>query len=355
MKSRNILSALVMVFGLGGLCLGSAGSTPQRTLLALSKKAHTLSVVDPVSLKVLATMPVGPDPHEVIATADGKTAYVSNMGQDYHEIDVLDLVGQKALPSIDIFPLLSPHGLDFAQGKVWFTAQGSKAIARLDPATQKVDWIMGTGQDFTHMIYVTPDAQHIYASNKNSGTISLFELVEGKPFMPPKGNKRPKGMPKDFKPPKPQKQWEQTLVPVAEGSEGFDVSPDGKELWTASGMDGTVSIIDLKTKKVVQTLEGAAPGANRLKFTPDGRQVFVSSLGDGNLTVLDAASRKVVQVIPLGNGAAGIQMDGPDGRAFIGCTGDDFVAVVDLKTLKVIGHLDVGGMPDGLAIATLLP
>ena len=39
--------------------------------------------------------------------------------------------------------------------KSWFTAEGSKSIGRYDPASGKLDWSMGTGQDRTHMIYVT--------------------------------------------------------------------------------------------------------------------------------------------------------------------------------------------------------
>ena len=38
-------------------------------------------------------------------------------------------------------------------------------------------------------------------------------------------------------------------------------------------------------------------------------------------------------------------------RAFIGCTGDNYVAVIDLATLIITGHIDVGGGPDGLAWA----
>jgi DNA-binding beta-propeller fold protein YncE len=52
-----------------------AQSTPSRSLLALSKRNHTLAIVDPKTLQVIARAPVGPDPHEVIASSDGKTAY----------------------------------------------------------------------------------------------------------------------------------------------------------------------------------------------------------------------------------------------------------------------------------------
>jgi DNA-binding beta-propeller fold protein YncE len=84
-------------------------------LLALSKNDHTLAMIDPVSLKVVARVPVGPDPHEVIASADGKTAYVSNYaGGSLHELDIIDLVALKPITQFDTKPLIGLHGLNFA-------------------------------------------------------------------------------------------------------------------------------------------------------------------------------------------------------------------------------------------------
>jgi YVTN family beta-propeller protein len=34
---------------------------------------------------------------------------------------------------------------------------------------------------------------------------------------------------------------------------------------------------------------------------------------------------------------------------FVACTPDNYVAVVDIKTLAVVNKIDVGGNPDGLA------
>ena len=129
-------------------------------MLALSKTDHTLAIVDPVSLNVIARVPVGSDPHEVIASTDGKTAYVSIYGGgSFHELNVIDLVAKKPLTNVDTRPLFGPHGLVFVDGKAWFTAEGSKAIGRYDPATGKLDWSMGTGQDRTHMLFVTANTK----------------------------------------------------------------------------------------------------------------------------------------------------------------------------------------------------
>lgn len=126
--------------------MGAAQSTPDRSLLALSRHNHTLAIVDPGTLQVIASAPVGPDPHEVIASADGKTAYVSIYGGGrYHSLSVIDLVAQKALPDVDTGALNGPHALASVGGKIRFTAEGAKAIATYDPASSKIDWIMGTG------------------------------------------------------------------------------------------------------------------------------------------------------------------------------------------------------------------
>src|ERR1700753_261294 len=166
----------------------AAQQVPQKTLLALSKADHTLSVIDPVSFKILAKLPVGTDPHEVIASTDGKMAFVTIYGGgSLHELDGFDLVAQKSVAVVDTKPFMGPHGVDFAQGKAWITAEGSKAVASYDPATGKFDWAMGTGQDRTHMIYVTPDAKRIYTTNVNSGTVSILQDTLVKGFGPPPG------------------------------------------------------------------------------------------------------------------------------------------------------------------------
>ncbi len=319
-------------------CLAQA--TPARSLLALSKSDHVLAIIDPATLKVIARVPVGSDPHEVIASSDGTRAYVTIYGGgSLHELNVIDLVGQKALPSIDTRPMMGPHGITFVDGKVWFTAEGTKTVVRYDPASGKFDWVMGTGQDRTHMIYVTGDGKKVYTTNVSSGTVSILadSLIKPNPF------------PNGFTPP-PHHDWVQTLIPVSRGSEGFDVSPDGKELWTAASDDGTIAIVDLAGKKLIAKIDAKALGANRLKFTPDGKRVLVSSLRTGDLVIYDVATRKEVKRLKTGSGAAGILIDDDGSRAFIGCTGDNYVAVINLRTLEVAGHIDIGGA-DGLAWA----
>ena len=347
---------LAFLLGLTAASVLWSESTPREALLVLSKGDHTLAIVDPSTLKVVAKAPVGQDPHEVVASTDGKVAYVSIYGGGaYNTIDRIDLIGQQRLPSIDLGPLRGPHGLMFVGGKTWFTAEAAKAIGSYDPAKGAVDWILGTGQDRTHMIFVTGDTKRIFTTNVSSATVSIIEKSARTGFGPPPGP--PPGQGPGGPPPggprgpmgSPGGDWEQTVVPVGRGAEGFDVSPDGKELWAANAQDGTVSIIDLAAKRVTDTLQANVRGANRLKFTLDGKLVLITSLSGAGLAILDSATHKELKRIPIARGAAGIQLQPNGSRAFIACTGEGYVAVLDLKTLEIAARIDAGPGPDGLA------
>ena len=191
------------------------GQTPSPALLVLEKNDKSLAIVDPSTLKVVGRVPAGEDPHEVVASDDGKFAYISNYGAfqaPQHTISIADLSTQKPMPAFDLGALRAPHGLEFVNGKVYFTAEGSKVIGRYDPATRLLDWTLGIGQNRTHMLVVSKDESRIFTANVNSDTISILDRDN---------NGDASG-------------WIETSISVGKGPEGFDVSPDGKELWAAN-------------------------------------------------------------------------------------------------------------------------
>jgi YVTN family beta-propeller protein len=297
-------------------------------LLVLNKEEATLAIVDPSAGKVLGKVPTGEGPHELVASTDGKTAFASNYGTGSapgHTISVIDIAAQKELRRVDVAPLSRPHGLSFVNGKLYFTAEANKRIARYDPATNNIEWQFETGQNGTHMVLPTKDARTIFTSNIGSDNVSVIE--QGRDG------------------------WTQTLVAVGKGPEGIDISPDGRTVWSAHSRDGGVSIIDVASKKVVQTMNIGTKRSNRIKLTRDGAFALVSDLDGGELVVIDAAARREVRRIALGRMPEGILI-APDGaRAFVAVNGDNYVAVIDLKSWQVTGRISTGTGPDGMAWA----
>jgi YVTN family beta-propeller protein len=346
--SGRVAVALVVLLSVAKLAWAQ---TPSPALLVLEKSDRKMAIVDPATLKIVGRVPSGDDPHEIVTSDDGKVAYISNYGgldSALNTISVVDVVAQKPLAAINLGALHSAHGLAFAGGKLYFSVETNKAFGRYDPAAQTIDWVLGTGQDRTHMVWVSPGLDRVVTANVNSGTISIIEQVTPQHGGPPGP---------------PRKTWEITSVPSGRGVEGFDVSPDGKEIWGANAQDGTVTLIDVAGKKALETFPVSANHANRLKFTPDGKRVLISGLGGGppgslgaaskgsNLAIVDVATHKEIKQLNLGGGSAGILILGDGSRAFVAVSQKDKVVVIDLKTLEVTGEIATGKQPDGLAWA----
>ena len=356
-KSIRFWGAAVLGVVVVALAAASAqAQMPSPALLVLEKADNSLAIVDPGTLRIVTRVPAGQDPHEIVASADGKYAYISNyggLGSTLNTISVIDLVSGKPSAPINLGALHSAHGLALVGGKLYFTAETNKVIGRYDPVSQTVDWVLGTGQDRTHMVMVAPSLDRIFTSNVMSGTISIIEEVAAPSYGPPPGAGAGGAPPPAPPPGGPRKTWEVTNVPSGRGSEGFDVTPDGKQIWAANAQDGTVTIIDVASKKATETFHVLVNG-NRLKITSDGQRVLVSGTpgasGSGaDVTILDAATHKEIKQLSLGGFAAGILIP-PDGsRAYIAVSSSNKVAALDLKTLEVTGQLPTGKGPDGLA------
>lgn len=297
------------------------------TLLVLDKDDAAMVAVDPASGTQTARVAVGEGPHELVVSSDGKYAFASNYGTGTapgHTISMIDLAAGKELRRIDVSPLARPHGLAFAGGRLYFTAEANKTVARYDPAADRVDWKFETGQNTTHMVLVSKDLRTVFTSNIGSDSISIIERGDGDA-------------------------WRQTVVPVGKGPEALDLSPDGRQVWTAHSRDGGVSIVDVAAKKVVQTLSLGTKRSNRLKFTADGRHVLITDLDAGELLVLDAAARTPIKRLPLGKSPEGILVP-PDGaRAFVAVTGDNAVVAIDPTSWQVTRRYEPGRGPDGMA------
>ena len=330
MMKMRVLAGIVVLSGIG-LVVPSAQSRPGDALLVLNKADNSLAIIDPATGKVTGRVPTGTGPHEIVASSDGKFAFVTNYGdrEPGSTLSMIDIAAQKETRRVALGGLRRPHGAIFADGRVYFTAELNKLIARYDPATDHVDWLMGTGQDFTHMLVANKDVQQIFTANIGSDTVTAIQRTQN------------------------ANGWKETIIAVGKGPEGIDISPDGREVWAANSDDGTVSIVDAAANKVKETVDIKTKHSNRVKFTLDGALVLVTDPGGDEVIVIDAASRKERKRIKVGKQPEGLLMEPSGARAYVATSGSNAVDVIDLKTLEVVSHIDTGGKdPDGLAWAS---
>jgi YVTN family beta-propeller protein len=306
------------------------GQTVKPILVALNKNEATMAIIDPNTMNVLGKVPTGDGPHEVVLSADGKTAFVANYGAQTpgSSLSVIDLETQKELRRVDLTPLLRPHGLVMGKdNKIYFTAEVNRVVARYDPATNKVDWMTGTGQNVSHMLVLSPDQNNIYTANIASDSVTAIQM---KPTAPG-----------------PAKI---THIPVGKQPEAIDISPDGKEVWVGLNAEGAIDIVDTTTNTFKEKVNlGGRP--YRVIFAPGGRQVYATMPNEREIIVLDAATRKETRRIKLESAPLGIVFSRDGKLAFVSALQEDLVLKIDLTKYEIVGRAAPGVAPDGVAVA----
>lgn len=305
------------------------GQNAKPVLVALNKADSNLSIIDPTDMKVVGKVPVGNSPHEVVLSVDGKTAFVANYGDQTpgSSLSVIDIASQKELRRVDLAPLMRPHGLVELGGKIYFTAETNRLIARYDPATNRVDWMMGTGQNLSHMLVASSDQKRFFTTNLGSDSITSFSFQSA----PPSGSKI-------------------VHIQVGKQPEAIDLSPDGKEVWVGLNVDLGIDIVDAATEKVTSRIKlGERP--YRVRFTPDGATVVATLPGTKELVFIEPATRKETRRTKVDGVPLGIVFSKDSKTAFVTTAEEDAVLKVDVGSGKIVAKIAGGKIPDGIAVA----
>jgi YVTN family beta-propeller protein len=297
-------------------------------LLVTSRDTGELVLVRSPTLAVAARIAVGEGPHEVVASADGRLAYVANYGSQQSpgdSISVVDLDRGRETHRIDLGALRRPHGLALLDDALFVTAEVNRAVARIDLATRTVADILGLGVDVAHMLDVSADGSRVYTTNMLSGTIT--EVKPSPPgALPPLRHLATPGHP-----------------------EGLALSPDGRTLWVGRNQPGLISVIDTASWSVTAEIPGGQVPF-RIRFSPDGSRVAVADPAGGELRLYDADSHDLLHAIAL-PAPAGVVFS-PDGRRiYTPLLQTQAIAQVDVATGALMGQSPTGPISDGIAIA----
>jgi YVTN family beta-propeller protein len=323
------------------LALALAASHEARTaeapagglLLVANKGDHTLGIIDPVAGRMVATVSEsGVTAHEVVASPDGKTAYVpiygdsgvGRPGSDGRTLDVIDVASRRRVATVDFGRPVRPHcAVSGRDGRVYVTAELTRSIEVVDPRTNKVVDSIPTDQPESHMLVLSRDGKRAWTSNVGAGTVSAIDVASRKVT---------------------------AVIPVAKRAQRLALSADEAWLFTADQDAPRLAVIDTKTNKLAPgvALPGVAYGTAP---TPDGRFLVVALPGLNQVGVLDLRSMEVVRTVDVPKAPQEVLVR-PDGRAaYVSCDASGEVAVIDLVEWKVERLIPAGPMVDGLAWA----
>lgn len=362
MVSNRVLLRGLILLGVSAVLAGLAAAQMPSPALVITGSGKTtndsvLQVVDPIAKKVVARIPITGHSHQVAASSDGKFAYVTNIasGSQWKNyptagapksasplpedtISVVDLDAQKEVRLVNVGPGSEPHDIMVVAGKVYFSAEGYKEIGRYDPVTDRIDWRAGIGMNRVHQLAISKDATKIFTANIGSDNVAALlpwdPNVDVQPYS--SGHQPPP--------------YNQTLIPTGKGPEGIAMSLDEKEVWVLTRGNGSMTIIDTSTRKVLQTIDLKTQDPLRVVFTPDGKKALISDGTTGDMLVLDSATRKeIARIKDVSKQIHGIIV-APDGLLAyaIGET-DGVLAIIDMKNYTVTDRVTIGAGPDGMA------
>ncbi len=311
--------------------LGDADAKPGGSglLVVANQKEHTVLLVDPDERRELAKIVVGVNGHEVMASKDGRFAYVpiygnsgvGRPGTDGSTIDVIDLQEGKLVATIDLRKPLRPHRAEWGPGGLLYvTAELANAVEVIDPSTRKVVAQIPTGQKESHMLVISPDGRRGYTANVGAGSVSVLNLMKRSLI---------------------------TTIPVAKVVQRISMSPDGRRVFTHDQDAPRIAVVDTVTDKIVDWI--ALPtSVYASEPTPDGRWLLALTR-NGALYVIDLASRKVEHTLKISDGASEILIRPGGDVAYISGTGAGKIDVLDLHSWELGKPIELTPGVDGLA------
>ena len=269
-------------------------------------------------------------PHEVVASADGRTAYISNyggFGAGLHTISRVDLTTGRPLRRSTWGRSGRRTGWHGPTGRSTSRPRGARRSGGTTRPRERSTgcWaVPGAGADAHDRRLGRRQADRHVERELGHDQHSRVDAEPRRRRRPApgatagRGQRRPARWRPRRRPRRPVHRRAAAAitlsgprphVPVGAGPEGFDVSPDGKQVWAANSQRRD-RVGGRRGDQVGRRHADDPPPAwaNRLKFTPDGKRVFISDLGGTGVVVVDVATRKEVQRIKLGRGAAGILM-----------------------------------------------
>jgi YVTN family beta-propeller protein len=291
MRRSQLLMALSLV-ALLSYCLWAQTAPSNSILLVANKGDNSLGIIDPVAGKQVAEVAEGGvTGHEVTTSPDGKLAYVPIYGNSG--------VGQ---PGTD----------------------GTNLVV-IDLAARKVVGNIDFGKGVRpHLPVIGPKNGLLYVSTELNRSISIIDPATLKIV-----GSIPTGQ---------------------EQSHMFAITRDGRRAYTANVGPGTVSVLDLDTRKTI-TIIPVSPQIQRISLSVDDRLVFTSDVTKPQLAVIDTATNKIKTWVPLaglGYGSAPT----PDGRwLVIALPLVHQVAAVDLHTMTVAHTIDLPARPQEVLVS----
>jgi YVTN family beta-propeller protein len=266
-----------------------------KKLWVLNDLGDSLTRIDPVTGKKGETIPVE-DPYNMYYTPDGKYAIV--VAEARHRLDFRDAQTMQLVHGLHV-PCNGVDHMDFsADGRYLIAScEFSGVMLKVDVAGQKVVGTLnlGSSADMPQDVKLSPDGKVFYVADMAAN--GLHE-IDGDSFK------------------------KIGFLPTGKGAHGLYASRDSKLLYASNRGEGTISVIDFRTRKIIKKWvipNGGSPDMGGV--SADGKVLWLSGRYNAEVYAFDTVDGHLLARIPVGKGPHGLCVYPQPGRYSLGHTG----------------------------------
>lgn len=333
---RSGKSRVLVVLTLAAIPFFGSSSSDKGVLIVANKGEHTMGIIDPESGRQVATVAEGGvTGHELIASPNGRTAYVpiygnsgvGKPGTDGTNVVAIDIASRKVVGNLDFGKGVRPHCPVFGprNGLLYVTTEIEKSISIIDPKSFKLIGSVPTGEPESHMFVISHDGKRGYTANVGPGTVSVLDLDAKKTI---------------------------AIIPVSKTTQRIAISNDDHWVFTADQTAPRLAVINTATDKVERWVELPAPAYGTAP-TRDGRWLVAAVQKTNQVAVVDLRTMKVAHVISVPKIPQEVLIRPDNKVAYVSCDVSGQVAEINLADWKVNRLIQAGKSVDGLAWAAV--
>lgn len=271
------LSSAGKSFGLGDLPLNIAVSNSKKFVAVTNNgvSAHSIMLIDVKSERVIDSVIIPKAWYGLAFSPDDQFLYAAG-GHD-NKIVRYEIIQNKLSKKDEIvlgavWPnRVAPSGITFdsKRQKIYVVTRDNRTLYVIDAKTQKIEKQFGLDGE-AYMSVLSTDAKELYISCWGCDHVLVFDLN--------------------------MQAWK-TPIKVGDNPNEMLVSPNGQQLYVCNANDNTVSVINLKTKKVIETLDVAlypnSPSGsttNGLAMDPIKKSLYIANADNNCLAVFDVST-----------------------------------------------------------------
>ena len=281
-------------FAVGRLPQHVTPSYDLKSLWVLNDKGNSLTRINPATGHKADTVRVD-DPYNMYYTPDGKYAIV--VAERLRRLDFRDAQSMRLETSVKV-PCRGVDHIDFSADGRYLIAS-CEFSGKLIKVSVTEKTVLGTLSLEDHSmpqdIKTSPDGRVFYVADMMANGV---HLVDGDKFI------------------------KIGFLPTGKGAHGLYPSRDSKYLYVSNRGEGTISLIDLATRKVTRTWRlpgGGSPDMGGV--SADGKVLWLAGRYHREVYAIDTSDGKLLARIPVGRQPHGLCVYPQPGRYSLGHTG----------------------------------